>query len=1083
MTQPNPSIPRTGMLAIVRNRRALVTAVEPYDAGVDGRLHLVSLEYTSADGPLEDRLLWEREPGARVLEPAALPDVTGAPPDPPRDYDALVRAARWTALTPFVDPDGREGPLARLPIASPFHGALQVEDFQLVPLLRALQMPRIALLLADDVGLGKTIEAGLILTELLLRRRIRRVLIACPASLRRQWRDEMRGKFALSFDIVDRERTHLLRKSLGLDANPWRTFSRAVTSYFYLKQPDVLEEFRAASTTFEGAPHPAWDLLIVDEAHNLAPAAIGEESDLSRMLRAIAPYFEHKLFLTATPHNGHTGSFTGLLESLDPVRFAQTNEMTPAERSRVEEVVVRRLKREINERTDPRRFCDRRPEALSLRLSAEETALAEAFRTFRAKLYAIMSAARRSERQAGAFAVEILGKRLLSCPVAFADSWHRYKEGMAEEKAAEVSDVRAAQRAAEEETGDDRETEGRTAHAARTVGAWLKPLADRLVDEIAAIERALRGLGLGSPEIPAGERRPLRDARFDALCEWIEARLRASNGAWRDDERAVVFTEYKTTLDSLEQRLRSRYPEAGRVRVLYGGMDDDERDEICAAINDPADPVRVLVATDAAAEGLNLQETARYLLHFDVPWNPARLEQRNGRLDRHGQARDVIVHHFVTDDDADLSFLAYVVGKVEAIREDLGSTGEVFDAAFQRRFVRNEDRDTVQRMLDAGVERARGRAAIPRAASVEMGEDELKRLEALAAEVDLDPTTLRDTLEVALGLGIGLPRLSEPDARGRSRLLEPLPPRWNALLDDTLRLREKGERIGRLPGIVFDPERLVERRNGRAVFRAPRDTALLHLGHPVFQRGLALLAQARFPGADAGITASRWTVRRGQVPEGTDAVVLLTLEELAANDLRETFHHWMRTLRLPIRDGRLGEPLPHEPASALRTAARPISADDVERARELWDEVAVDLRRFLEAEGEILARRLAAALAAEGREALAREQERFRSRQGELSHLIEGRTLDRLEREIGAARMERRQLHLLDDENDRGALSLEELEEELARRRSRYEELRERLRAERDRVIERLLPKRYALRAQPQVFPVAVEIRLPEARR
>src|SRR5262249_34222564 len=164
----------------------------------------------------------------------------------------------------------------------------------------------ISLFIADDVGLGKTIEAGLILAELILRRRVRRILILCPASLRGQWQQEMEQKFALNSDLVDRPSTIALRQRLGPDANPWRTFSKIIASYHYLNQPDVMEEFRASSQIQPGSPNLPWDLLIVDEAHNLAPSAIGEDSDLSRALGFIAPFFEHKIFLSATPHNGHT---------------------------------------------------------------------------------------------------------------------------------------------------------------------------------------------------------------------------------------------------------------------------------------------------------------------------------------------------------------------------------------------------------------------------------------------------------------------------------------------------------------------------------------------------------------------------------------------------------------------------------------------------------------------------------------------------------------------------------------------------------------------------------------------------------
>ena len=321
------TIPRAGMLATVRNRRGVVAAVEPFD-GETGRLHLVHLEYTDDHAPAEERLLWELEPSRHLLEPNALPDPAHAGgPMPADDFDALLRAARWTALSPYLDPGDNDGRTRREPIASPFHGGVRIESYQLVPLLKALRMPRVNLLIADDVGLGKTVEAGLILTELLLRRRIQRVLVLTPASLRQQWREELWEKFSLRFEVVDRQGTERLRRGLGMDATPWRSFSRIVASYHYLRQPDVLEQFLAACRTPEGSPHLPWDLLIVDECHNLMPSPFGEDSELCRMLRLVAPQFEHRLFLSATPHNGHTRSFTGLLEMLDPVRFSRTSEM------------------------------------------------------------------------------------------------------------------------------------------------------------------------------------------------------------------------------------------------------------------------------------------------------------------------------------------------------------------------------------------------------------------------------------------------------------------------------------------------------------------------------------------------------------------------------------------------------------------------------------------------------------------------------------------------------------------------------------------------------------------------------------
>ena len=255
-------IPRVGMLAIVRKRRAIISNVTPFD-GINGVVHLVRLQYKDEANPTSEELVWELEPAKQLLQPNALPQANDNPM-PFEDFDAFIRAARWTAIMPYIDPD-EDGPLDRLPISSPFHGALDIENYQLIPLLKALQMPRVNLMIADDVGLGKTIEAGLILKELILRRRINRVLIITPASLRIQWQDELKSKFSLHFDIVDRDSTKILRRDIGIDTNPWRSCARIIASYYYLKQPDIIEQFHSACQVPENSPHLPWDLIIVDE--------------------------------------------------------------------------------------------------------------------------------------------------------------------------------------------------------------------------------------------------------------------------------------------------------------------------------------------------------------------------------------------------------------------------------------------------------------------------------------------------------------------------------------------------------------------------------------------------------------------------------------------------------------------------------------------------------------------------------------------------------------------------------------------------------------------------------------------------
>ena len=1119
-----PVVPRVGMLATVRNRRGVVAAVEPFD-GETGRLHLVHLEYRDDRAPSADRILWEIEPSRHLDEPNALPNPAhsgGAMPT--EDFDALLRAARWTALSPYLDPAGGEGPPPREPVASPFHGGVCIESYQLVPLLKALRMPRVSLLIADDVGLGKTVEAGLILTELLLRRRIQRVLVLTPASLRRQWQEELWEKFSLRFEVVDRQATERLRRRLGMDANPWRSFSRIVASYHYLRQPDVLEQFLSACRTPEGSPHLPWDLLIVDECHNLMPSPFGEDSELCRMLRLVAPRFEHRLFLSATPHNGHTRSFTGLLEMLDPVRFTRTSEMNAAMRGRVEDVVVRRLKREINARSlqrrspegDPSktggagpRFCTRHPpKALSLQADPRETALSAAFDTFRTAVRKLVSEGARPRRRAGTFAVEILGKRLLSCPTAFAESWSRARQGFSDQESepAAEAELVAAERGVRQETGDDREAQQREATAATVVGAWLRNFVDDVGDEIRGIERPLAALGFALDDGPITDQTPVADARFDALVALIERLLRdaspqapasgarprvaqSGGGEFSEDERLIVFTEYKTTLDYLARRLRELYP-ADRVLTLFGtggpdGMDEAARENVKAAFNDPDSAVRILVATDAASEGLNLHRTARYLLHYDCPWNPSRLEQRNGRLDRYGQARNVTVHHFVSDADPDLRFLDHVIRKADEIREDLGSVNEVFDRAVHRRLIHGEDDGAVATDLDRGIDAARGSAALESDAAAAAAAEEEARdtmlLDAMATEIDLDDHALRDTLETAMAVSAGRPQLRVAEESGFYRVLRPDLPGWRDVIDESVRRPAPGgAHGGPMPRLAFSAEPFIERLGRLSVFQPRGDALLMHLAHPMMQRALGVLTRRRYPGG--GSEVSRWTVRSGDVPDGADAVVLLSIEEIGVNGLRETFHRWVRTLALPVRDGEIGVPLPHVPARIRRGAPEVGVPGERERAGEIIEEVSAGLRARLRTYRDELTERLAAQLRVDGEASRRREDERYRQRQGEVSALIEQSTLARLTREIEQLRERGRQGQLFDESERLAEMerSIEEKQEELGRRRNHYEEIRDQLQRERTRILDHLLPKRFAMAGDAQAFPVALEIRLPE---
>ena len=1063
------------MFATIRGRLGVVVSVSPYDRREGGRTHLVQIDYKDDMFPREERLIWEVEPSAICQHPNRLPDAGQAPMDI-SDFDAMVRSARWTATLPYIDPD-QDGPLDRLPVCSPLMGAVRVEDFQLVPLYKALAMPRVALLLADDVGLGKTIEAGLIVSELVSRRRIGRILVLTPASLRDQWQDEMQEKFSLQFEVVDRESTQKLRKEVGIDANPWRVHDRVIASYHYLKQPDIFELFMSASRVPEGSSRLPWDLIIVDECHNSMPSAFGEDSDLCRSIRDILPLCEHRLFLSATPHNGRTRSFTGLLEMLDPVRFTQSAELNPAAKERVKQVMVRRLKRHIDQSSKVRRFCRRLPpNAVNLDLGPREAALFQAFETFRKAIHVAVAQESRGRQLAGSFAVEILGKRLISCPVAFADSWWRSRKAFEESDAASDQDVEKAGKASMEDSDSDAETEAREAVASHVIGAWLLNLSELISGEISEIDRVLEGLGLGqgcADDVLSAA--PREDKKLSETIALID-RLLLDERQWKPDERLILFTEFKTTLDYLLQRLRDHYGDSARFLSLYGGMNDDERRAVKEAFNDPGAEVRVLVATDAASEGLNLQQTARYMLHFDCPWNPMRLEQRIGRLDRHGQGRDVEIFHFTSEQSADLRFLAKVIEKVDQVREDLGSCGEVFDSGLRRRLIAGEDSDGDTNELFAQVDSARDLCHIEADDSSTTEEDPLAHL---TAAIDLSPGSMCETLDTALAWGgMGRPQL-EPVSRagaaaGAWRLRREDLPGWKDVIDQSIRGKSNSRALGAMRDLAFSADSFVVPAGELKVFKNRPDTVFVHLAHPVMRQGLQRLVRTRYPGHES---ISRWTVRRSPLPAGADALILLSIEELGVNNLRETFHHWVRTLAFPVRAGTLGPPLPDHPAVEWSKDCQPAADGDPDNASDLILDHRNNIESWIQSYRTELQQQLAEQLKADQKAAREEAAKSFQSRAGELSELIQTNTVQRLEREIEELRTQYRQRDLFQQHEGELKRTIAQKTEEIDRRTRHLTEMRAALDKERERVIDRVIPNRYALGSDVAVFPVSFEVR------
>ena len=666
-------VPEPGQLVEVRRRQWVVGDVKGYAFQANGEQHIVSLSSLDEDALGEElQVVWQIEPGAHVLEKAGMPRITGV--DPVERADAFLDAVRWGAVT---NAD-------RSFLQAPFRSGITIEDYHLDPLVRAIDMARVNLLIADDVGLGKTIEAGLIVQELLVRHRARTVFIVCPASLQVKWQVEMWEKFGLEFRIVDTDYIKQLRRERGIHANPWTSFPRIVTSMDWMKSGEGLRLVKDCMPLTITYPRK-FDILIIDEAHNVAPSTASKyalESQRTRLIRTIAPHFEHRLFLSATPHNGYQESFTSLLELLDDQRFARS--VMPDEKQ-LQRVMVRRLKTDLVDADGNPLYPKRRLMPLEVDYSEEEREIHDLLKRFTA---ARAKSVKGSSFEYGSdFVHKLLKKRLFSSPMAFGGTLAKHRESLErprpKQKAGAMDDkiLKKAILKAEEDFANDQLYEDAQYEAVEAAGELSVPLDQdqrQMLDKLTAW---------------AEKSKNRVDAKATAIVDWLKAHLK-TDGEW-NGKRVILFTEFRATHVWMEQILTTYGFGGVRMMLMHGGVDQNDREKIKAAFQAHPDisPVRILLATDAASEGIDLQNYCNYMIHIEIPWNPNVMEQRNGRIDRHGQKEsEVFIWHpvgkgFESNEsihskkvgqiEGDHEYLMRAVLKIDTIREDLGSVGPV----------------------------------------------------------------------------------------------------------------------------------------------------------------------------------------------------------------------------------------------------------------------------------------------------------------------------------------------------------------------------------------------------------------------
>ena len=833
--------PQLGDFVQVRNRRWLVEDV----ADLGDSLHTLTLAGIDDDTQGEvTEIVWGAELDAQRLSQDDWPSLLQGTAEDPEVFSAYLRTIKWNTAT-AADRDL---------LQAPFRAGIRLDAYQLLPLRKALRLPRVNLLIADDVGLGKTIEAGLVLRELLLRRRIDFVVVAAPAGMVRQWQDELEAKFGLAFTIVDRDYLADLRRERGFGANPWEMGSRFIVSHSLLADEtymaglrDLLGEFRPRA------------LLILDEAHHAAPAhgaRYAVDSQFTKAMRALASRFEHRLFLTATPHNGHSNSFSALLEMLDPQRFTRGVKVRPRD---LEPVMVRRLKADLRhfgetfaERVVTPMVIDKLP------ADSPELVLPRLLAAYGDTL--LSRAAKRGPQRAMQVRLIFVGlqKRLLSSIEAFARTLTKHRDSLARNLSASP----ALARDLIQSPGQDDDAAEPDEDAATTAATALAELdatqAERTAD-LAAVNAMLA---------IAEAHRARPDARVRWLANWVRANMTTA-GTW-NDRRLVIFTEWDATRMWLERRLAEAlhdFDPEGRIDHIIGATPLDRREALKRAFNaDPAvEPLRILICTDAAREGINLQARCYDLMHFDLPWNPARLEQRNGRIDRKLQpAPKVFCRYFLYRQRPEDIVLEALVRKTELIRTQLGSAGQVL----ANRISDDLDRDGIFRPEtqaksiadiadDAGLATAQEEmddATERRLAREARNLDDLRRvLEQSRTTVGVEPEELMRVAGTALArMGAPLPGTAAGDVQGVTLFkLDPNDPAfaggtWAEAFDDLrVRRRERRERLkdyraaAPLRAVAFRPAILPN--GGDAA-----DVVQLHLEHRLIRRLLTRFTSQGF---------------------------------------------------------------------------------------------------------------------------------------------------------------------------------------------------------------------------------------------
>ncbi len=525
-------------------------------------------------------------------------------------------------------------------------------------------------LLADDPGAGKTIMAGLMIKELLIRGDLERCLIVAPGGLVEQWQDELLEKFGLPFDILTRDQIETT--STG---NPFAERNRLIARLDMLsRNEDLQARLKAAKE---------WDLVVCDEAHRMSASFYGREVKYTKRYQLgqmLGGHCRHLLLMTATPHNGKEEDFQLFLALLDGDRF-EGRFRDGVHKTDTSDMLRRLTKEELLKFDGTPLFPERCAYTVKYELSGPEAALyADVTKYVREEMNRAERFAEEDEkrRQNVGFALQILQRRLASSPAAIHESLRRRRERLENRIAEERLMKRGAEaqlgglpELTEEVIGDEEDFEDAPEEEVEAI--------EELVLDQATAARTIQELKIEIETLKDLERKARAVRRSGTDTKWTQLNSILDDPLMTDENgnrrKLIIFTEPRDTLTYLAEKIRMRLGRSESVVVIHGGIGREDRRKAVEAFMQDKE-VLIMVANDAAGEGINLQR-AHLMVNYDLPWNPNRIEQRFGRIHRIGQQEVCHLWNLVAADTREGEVYARLLDKMEVAREALG--GRVYD--------------------------------------------------------------------------------------------------------------------------------------------------------------------------------------------------------------------------------------------------------------------------------------------------------------------------------------------------------------------------------------------------------------------